>query len=76
VLGRFADGTWDRVQRRIEGAVESGEVRPDVQASTLLELVAGATFVATATRPADRIGADWVEDVVDLIMHGIAPCPQ
>ena len=76
VLGRFADGTWDWIQRRIEGAIAAGEVRPGVQASTLLELIAGATFVATAIRPADQIGSAWVEDVVDLIMHGITPCPE
>jgi AcrR family transcriptional regulator len=73
VLDRFAGGTWGWLQRRIEGAVESGEVRPGVQSSTVLELIAGSTFVATAIRPRDQIGPAWVEDVVELIMRGIAP---
>jgi AcrR family transcriptional regulator len=73
VLGRFAGGTWGWMQRRIEGAIEAGEVRPGVRSSTVLELIAGSTFVATAIRPRDQIGPAWVEDVVDLIMRGIAP---
>jgi AcrR family transcriptional regulator len=73
VLGRFDAGTWGWIQRRIEGAIETGEVRAGVQASTVLELVAGATFVATAIRPPDQLGPPWIEDVVDVIMHGIAP---
>ncbi|HEV7759644.1 MAG TPA: TetR/AcrR family transcriptional regulator [Acidimicrobiales bacterium] len=73
VLGRFAGGTWGWMQRRIEAAIDAGEVRPGVQSSTVLELIAGSTFVATAIRPRDQIGPAWVEDVVDLIMRGITP---
>ena len=73
VLDRFAGGTWGWLQRRIEGAVEAGEVRAGVRSSTVLELIAGSTFVATAIRPPDQIGPAWVEDVVDVIMRGIAP---
>ena len=73
ILGRFAGGTWGWLQARLEGAIAAGEVRADVPSSTVLELIAGSTFVATATRPLDAIGADWVESVVDVIMRGIAP---
>ena len=73
VLGRFAGGTWGWLQHRIDDAIEAGEVRADVQSSTVLELIAGSTFVATVIRPLDEIGPDWVDDVVDLIMRGIAP---
>jgi AcrR family transcriptional regulator len=73
VIARFAGGAWGWLQQRIEAAVETGEVRPDVQSSTVLELISGSTFVATAIRPLDDIGPDWVEGVVDIIMRGIAP---
>ena len=73
VLGRFAGAAWGRMQRRLDGAIETGEVRADVQSSTVLELIAGSAFVATAIRPLDEIGSGWVEDVVDVIMRGIAP---
>jgi AcrR family transcriptional regulator len=72
VLGRLTTGTWGWLQQRIETAVEAGEVRADVQSSTVLELIAGSTFVATAIRPRDEIGTDWVDRVVDIIVAGIA----
>jgi AcrR family transcriptional regulator len=73
VIGRFAGSTWGRMQNRIEHAIEMGEVRADVQPSTVLELIAGSTFVATAIRPLNEIGPDWIDDIVDLIMRGIEP---
>ena len=71
VLGRFTTGTWGWLQQRIEAAVEAGQVRPDVQSSTVLELIAGSTFVATAIRPRDELDAEWIDGVVDVIVGGI-----
>jgi AcrR family transcriptional regulator len=73
VLGRFATGTWGWLDQRIATAVAAGQVRGDVESSTVLELIAGSTFVATALRPGEQLGADWVERVVDIIVGGIAP---
>ena len=73
VLGRFADGTWGWLQQRIERAIEAGEVRPGVQSTTVLELIAGSTLVATILRPGADLDARWVEDVVEVIVRGIAP---
>ena len=72
VLGRFATGTWGWLEQRIDAAIAAGEVRPDVESSTVLELIAGATFVATAIRRPDELGTDWVDRVVDIIVGGIA----
>jgi AcrR family transcriptional regulator len=72
VLGRLAIGTWGWLQQRIELAIEAGEVRVDVQPSTVLELIAGSTLVATAGRPREVMGSDWVDQVVDVIVRGIA----
>jgi AcrR family transcriptional regulator len=73
VVGRFAGGTWGWFERRLEGAINTGEVRADVQPSTVLELIAGSTFVATAIRSLDEIGPEWFDQVTDLIMRGITP---
>jgi AcrR family transcriptional regulator len=73
VIGRFAGTTWGWMQSRIEDAIDTGEVRAGVQPSTVLELIAGSTFVATAIRPLDETGSAWIDDIVDLIMRGIAP---
>jgi AcrR family transcriptional regulator len=72
LFSRFDAGTWGWLDQRIEGAIAAGDVRPGVQASTVLELIAGSTFVARIIRPLDDIGEDWVDDVVEIIMRGIA----
>jgi AcrR family transcriptional regulator len=72
VLGRFADGAWGRLQQRLDAAIATGEVRADVQSSTVLEIIAGSTFIATILRPGEQIDPEWVEVVVDLIVQGIA----
>lgn len=73
VLGRAAGGTWAWLQHRLDAGVAAGEVRADVTASTVFELIAGAAFVATATRPHDAVDEAWIDEVVDLILRGIAP---
>lgn len=73
VLGRFAGSTWGWMQRRLTDAIAAGEVRDDVQPSTVLEIVAGTTMVATLLRPLDELGTGWIDDLVDLIMRGLAP---
>ena len=73
LLGRFASGSWAWLEDRIERAIESGEVRAGVRSSMVLDLIAGSTLVATAIRPLNEIGDRWVDDVVEIIMRGIAP---
>ena len=72
VIGRFELRTWGWLQQRIDAAIDAGEVRADVSSANVLELIAGSTFVATAIRPLDELGPDWVESVVDIIIRGIA----
>lgn len=73
VLGRFADGAWGWLHQRLEAGIEAGEVRADVEPSTVLEVIAGSALLATVLRPLDDIGPDWVDHVVELVMQGIAP---
>ena len=73
MLGRAAGGTWAWLQRRLDAGVEAGEVRADVKTSTVFELIAGTAFVATAIRPLGAVDDEWIDDVVDLIVRGIAP---
>lgn len=72
VLDRFAGGAWGWLQQRLEGAMRTGAVRADLHPSTVLEIIAGSTMVATVLRPVDELGAEWIEDVVDVILRGIA----
>lgn len=73
VLARFGPGTWGWLTQRIDDAVAAGAVRAGVDSSTVLELIAGSTFVATAVRPPDQLGSEWVDHIVDIIVRGIAP---
>lgn len=73
VLGRAAGGTWAWLQYRLDAGIAVGEVRSDVKASTVFELIAGTAFVAAAIRPPDTVDDGWIDDIVDLIMRGIAP---
>lgn len=72
VLNRFAIGGWGWLQARIDAAIEAGVVRPDVVSSTVLEVIAGTTLVATAIRSREELNSAWVDSVVDVIMGGIA----
>lgn len=73
VLGTAAGGAWEWLHGRLEERRASGEVRPEVTASTVFELVAGAAFVATATRPTEPVQDAWVDEIVEMIARGIAP---
>lgn len=73
MLDRFANGTWGWLQARIDRGIAEGEVRADVRSATVLELIAGSTLVASIIHPGEQLGADWVDDVVDVIVAGIAP---
>lgn len=72
VLSRFETASWGWLQQRIDAAIAAGEVRPDAESSTVLEIIAGSTFVATAIRPGIKLDAAWVDRVVDVILGGIA----
>lgn len=73
VLGRFATGSWAWLQQRLRTATARGEVRSDVEPSSVLELITGAAVVASGIRPQDELGAEWVERIVDIVIRGIAP---
>ncbi len=72
IRGRLATGPWGWLERRIELAIEAGEVRADVLPSTVLELIAGSTLMAVGVRPREDLGAEWIDSVVDVIVRGIA----
>ncbi len=58
----------------VEWARERGEVGPEVDAETLLDLVNGAVYYRLLWR-GETIGEDEVEPLVDLLLAGAAPAP-
>jgi len=73
VLGRAAGGTLEWLHRRLDAGIVVGEVRANVTASTVFEMIAGAAFVATAVRQIDATDEAWIDEVVDLVLQGITP---
>jgi AcrR family transcriptional regulator len=72
ILSRFAGGEWAWLYARIDLAIADGEVRSDVRPATLLDMISGSAFLATALGPPERIDNQWTDEVIDLIMRGIA----
>lgn len=72
VLARFATAHWGRLQKRIELAIENGEIRADVEPAAVLEIIAGATLVATTLRSDVDADTAWVDRIVAVIVDGIA----
>ncbi len=73
IRARFDGGEWGWLHRRVARAIDAGEVRADVQATTLLDLISGSAFMAAVVGPAERIDDGWIDQVVDVILRGIAP---
>ncbi len=73
IRSRFDGGEWGWLHQRVARAIDEGEVRPDVAATTLLDLISGSAFMAAVVGPTERIDDQWIDQVVDVIMRGIAP---
>jgi AcrR family transcriptional regulator len=70
LLERFGDILFRGLSDRLDDAVTRGEVRSDVSAADLIEVLAGPTFLALLTRGA-AIDDAWVERTAALITRGI-----
>jgi AcrR family transcriptional regulator len=71
LLERFGDILSRGLTDRLAGAVEHGEVRPDVTAAEIVEVVAGTTFLALLTR-GDALDDSWIDRTAALITRGIS----
>lgn len=70
---RFVGGSFQRLFELVDAAIIAGEIRPDAEASVLLDLISGAAFLASATRRPDEIGNEWIDSVVSLLLRGLTP---
>ena len=67
----FGDILSRGLTERLADAAARGEVRPDVTAAEVVEVVAGTTFLALLTR-GDALDDSWVERTSALITRGIS----
>jgi AcrR family transcriptional regulator len=71
LLERFGDILSRGLTDRLADAVQRGEVRPDVTAAEMVEVVAGTAFLALLTRGND-LDDSWVDRTAALITRGIS----
>jgi AcrR family transcriptional regulator len=71
VVARF-HGLFDVVRLRLEGAVQRGEVHPDVDPDRLIEIIGGATLLRMLLRPDDELGESWVDEAALIVTRGVA----
>lgn len=71
LLDRFSDILSRGLTDRLADAVARGEVRPDVTAAEVVEIVAGTTFLALLTR-GDALDDAWVQRTTALITKGVS----
>ena len=71
LLQRFGDILSRGLTDRLADAVARGEVRPDITAAEVVEVVAGTTFLALLTR-GEALDDAWVERAATMITRGIS----
>lgn len=71
LLERFSDILSRGLTDRLADAVARGEVRSDVTAAEVVEVLAGTTFLALLTR-GDRLDESWADRTAALIARGIS----
>ncbi|HEY2197549.1 MAG TPA: TetR/AcrR family transcriptional regulator [Mycobacterium sp.] len=71
LLERFSDILSHGLTDRLAGAVERGEVRLDVTAADMVEVVAGTAFLALLTR-GNALDDSWIDRTAALITRGIS----
>jgi AcrR family transcriptional regulator len=70
LLERFGDILSRGLSDRLADAAARGEIRSDVTAAELVEVVAGTTFLALLTR-GDTLDDSWVDRTAAFITRGI-----
>jgi AcrR family transcriptional regulator len=71
LLERFSAQGWGGIETYLAAAVATGEVRADLDALTVMELVIGAALVAMLVRGPDGLTDAWVERTASVILDGI-----
>lgn len=70
ITARLA-GLFVEVRERLEGAARRGEVRRDVDADRLIELIGGATMLRVLLRPDEPLDGRWVDQTTAIVINGV-----
>ncbi len=69
---RQLSGVRDELRRRLDAAVEAGEIRAGIDADTLLDVLGGAAIFALCIRDV-RDTESLAATLTDVVLHGILP---
>jgi len=70
VTARLA-GLFAAVRERIADGARCGEVRAEVDADRLIELIGGATMLRVLLRPDDALDERWVDQTTAIVVEGV-----
>lgn len=59
------------LHKRLEAGIAAGEVHHAVDPGVLLDLIAGAVFIAVAFRHPDELGDTWIDSTTALLLKGL-----
>ncbi|WP_345350650.1 TetR/AcrR family transcriptional regulator [Rhodococcus olei] len=65
-------GVRDELRRRLDAAIEAGEIRRGVDANTLLDILGGAAIFALCIREVEDTES-LAASLTDIVLHGILP---
>lgn len=71
LLERFSAEGWGGIGAYLRAATDAGDVRPGVDAATVMEVVIGAALVAMLVRGPDGLTDDWVDRTTSVVLAGI-----
>jgi AcrR family transcriptional regulator len=70
LLSRFAP-VFDELATRLEAARRRGEIRDDVDATAVVELLTGVVLGTVLLRSVDALDDPWIERSADLVTRGL-----
>jgi AcrR family transcriptional regulator len=71
---RMLAGVRDELRRRLDAAVDAGEIRRGVDADVLLDILGGAAIFASCIREVSDI-ENVAAALTDIVLNGILPTP-
>jgi AcrR family transcriptional regulator len=72
ILQRSVGGEWRWLHEAIARRIGDGQVRPDVRAQTVIDIISGTAFMATVVGPPERVDNQWVDELIGILIRGIA----
>jgi len=71
MLERFSQRVWASMHERLRHAAAQGQLRGDVDAGAVLEILGGSAMLAVLVRPGGRLDEDWIQSTARVLLDGV-----